>query len=94
MCQPTGLQRDAASTIFNLSNYRVIEAVDLPDGGRRVSVESLDDPGCPACGVIATKVHSRRLQRVRDVPVAGAVGGVGQTALVLLGGVVWPWHLR
>lgn len=73
MCQPTGLQRDAASTIFNLPNYRVIEAVDLPEGGRRVTVESVDDPGCPACGVIATKVHSRRLQRVRDVPVAGAV---------------------
>ncbi len=74
MCQPTGLQRDAASTIFNLPNYRVINAVDLPDDvGRRVTVESVDDPACPACGVIATKVHSRRLQRIRDVPVAGAV---------------------
>ena len=74
MCQPTGLQRDAASTIFNLPNYRVIDAVEIPDdGGRRVTVESVDDPACPACGVIAVKVHSRRLQRIRDVPVAGAV---------------------
>lgn len=74
MCQPTGLQRDAASTIFSLPNYRVTNAVDLPDdAGRRITVESVDDPGCPACGVIATKVHSRRLQRIRDVPVAGAV---------------------
>ena len=30
-----GSQRDAASTIFNLPNYRVIDAVDLPDGRRR-----------------------------------------------------------
>ncbi|MFC0292317.1 transposase family protein [Brachybacterium muris] len=30
-------------------------------------------PGCPSCGVIATKVHSRRSQQVRDVPVAGTV---------------------
>ena len=73
MCQPTGLQRDAASTIFNLPNYRVIDAVDLPNGGRRVLVEMTDSPACPGCGVIATKVHSRRLQRLRDTPVAGAV---------------------
>lgn len=73
MCQPTGWQRDAASTIFNLPNYRVIDAVDLPDDGRRVLVEMTDSPACPGCGVIATKVHSRRLQRLRDTPVAGAV---------------------
>uniref|UniRef100_A0AC61U4R4 Transposase family protein n=1 Tax=Janibacter limosus TaxID=53458 RepID=A0AC61U4R4_9MICO len=58
---------------LNLPGYRVIDAVDLPDVGRRVTVASTDPPGCPGCGVIATKVHSRRLQRVRDVPVAGAV---------------------
>ncbi|QBF45103.1 ISL3 family transposase [Janibacter limosus] len=73
MHEPTVSRRDAASTIFNLPGYRVIDAVDLPDVGRRVTVASTDPPGCPGCGVIATKVHSRRLQRVRDVPVAGAV---------------------
>ncbi|MGP9605133.1 transposase family protein, partial [Brachybacterium sp. AOP42-E1-35] len=62
----------AASTIFNLPNYRVIDAVDLPDGGRRVVIASTVPPGCPSCGVLATKVHSRRSQQVRDVPVAGA----------------------
>ena len=67
----TGSQRDAASTIFNLPNYRVIDAVDLPDGGRRVVIASTVPPGCPSCGC-ATKVHSRRSQQVRDVPVAGA----------------------
>ena len=38
MIEPTGSQRDAASTLFNLSDYRVINALDLPDGGRRVEV--------------------------------------------------------
>ncbi|QGH69033.1 ISL3 family transposase [Pseudactinotalea sp. HY158] len=69
----TGSQRDAASTIFNLSDYRVIDAIDLPGGGRRVVIESLAPPGCPACGVIAVKIHSRRRQRLRDLPIAGAV---------------------
>lgn len=71
MCE--GSRRDAASTIFNLPDYRVIEALDAPEGGRRVVVESTYPPGCPDCGVVAQRVHSRRLQRVRDIPVAGAV---------------------
>lgn len=73
MYEPTGLSRDAASLIFNLPDYRVIAATDLPEGGRRVVVESTAPPGCPGCGVLASRVHSRRLQRLRDVPVAGAV---------------------
>ena len=73
MNEPTGSRRDAASTIFDLPGYRVTDAVDLPDGGRRVVVESTDPPGCTACGVIAVRVHSRRLQRLRDIPVAGRV---------------------
>ena len=72
MHENTGSQRDAASTIFNLPNYRVIDATDLPDGDRRVVIASTVPPGCPVCGVLATKVHSRRSQQVRDVPVAGA----------------------
>ena len=76
MHESTGSQRDAASTIFNLPNYRVTDAVDLPDGGRRVVIASTAPPGCPACGVLATKVHSRRMQQVRDVPVAGAASVV------------------
>ena len=39
MFEPTGSQRDAASVIFNLPRYRVIDAVDLALGGRRVQVE-------------------------------------------------------
>jgi len=71
--EPTDSRRDAASTIFNLPAYRVIDALDLPDGGRRIVVESTDPPGCTTCGVVAVRVHSRRSQRIRDVPVAGAV---------------------
>lgn len=76
MHENTGAQRDAASTIFNLPDYRVADAVDLPDGGQRVVIVSAVPPGCPACGVLATKVHSRRMQQVRDVPVAGAASVV------------------
>nr|WP_245349075.1 ISL3 family transposase [Brachybacterium fresconis] len=55
-----------------MPNYRVIDAVDLPDGSRRVVIASTVPPGCPSCGALATQVHSRRMQQVRDVPVAGA----------------------
>lgn len=73
MFEPTASQRDAASTIFNLPDYRVIDAIDLPDEGRRVVVESLAPPGCPVCGVVSERVHSRRRQVVRDVPTGGPV---------------------
>jgi transposase len=71
--EPTGSQRDAASAIFNLPDYRVIDAVQDADGVRLVEVESVAPPGCPVCGVLAVRVHSRRRQRLRDVPVAGPV---------------------
>mgnify|MGYP002648457297 CR=1 FL=1 len=71
MFEPTGSQRDAASAIFNLPDYRVLHAVDGDDGVRRVEVESTAPPGCPVCGVLAERVHSRRRQRLRDLPVAG-----------------------
>ncbi|WP_142027966.1 transposase [Blastococcus colisei] len=72
MFEPTGSQRDAASTIFNLPDYRVLSAID-DDGLRRVEVQSTDPPGCPVCGVLAARVHSRRRQLLRDLPVAGPV---------------------
>ncbi len=73
MIETTGSRRDAASTLFNLPDFRVIEAVDDDAGGRRVLVESFAPPGCPTCGVISRRVHARREQVVRDVPVAGPV---------------------
>jgi transposase len=72
--EPTGLRRDAASVIFNLPGYRVIDAVDLPLGTRRVKVAPVDlADGCPACGVVSGRVHARVVQRVRDVLYAGKV---------------------
>jgi transposase len=69
-----GSQRDAASVIFNLPGYRVIEAVDLPLGGRRVKVQPVDlGDGCPDCGVVSGRVHAWSVQSVRDVPHAGRV---------------------
>jgi Helix-turn-helix domain of transposase family ISL3/zinc-finger of transposase IS204/IS1001/IS1096/IS1165 len=72
--EPTGSRRDAASVIFNLPGYRVIDAVDLPLGSRRVKVQPVDlADGCPACGVVSGRVHAWVVQRVRDVPYAGQV---------------------
>lgn len=63
---------DAASVIFNLPGYRVVDAVDLPLGGRRVRVQPVDlADGCPSCGVISARVHAWIVQRVRDIPHAG-----------------------
>ena len=51
----------------NLPDYRVSDA----GGVRRVEVGSTDPLGCPVCGVLAMRVHSRRRQRLRDLPIAG-----------------------
>lgn len=69
---PVACNRDGASLIFNLSEYVVIDAVDLPSGGRRVVVQALDrDDACPDCGVVSTRVHQWTRQRVQDLPVGG-----------------------
>jgi len=71
-CSQLVASRDAASLIFNLPGYRVIDAADLPLGGRRVRVETEDrDDGCPDCGVISTRVHAWSEQRVKDIPTGG-----------------------
>lgn len=82
MSEPTWPQsapaRDAASLIFNLPGYTVIDAVDLPSGGRRVVVQANErDEGCPDCGVVSTRVHAWTRQRVSDVPVGGTGHGHG-----------------
>lgn len=73
MIEPTSPRPDAATTIFNLPDYCVTDAEVLAFGQRRVSVEATVEAGCPSCGVISTRVHSRRTQRLRDIPVAGPV---------------------
>ena len=74
MTEPTCLQRDAASVIFNLPDYHVIDAVDLPSGGRRVIVQAdMVADGCPDCGVVSARVHAWCRQRVKDIPHGGGI---------------------
>lgn len=76
MSQPTCLSfspsdgsRDAASVVFDLPGYRVLDAVDLPLGGRRIRVTAVDrDEGCPGCGTVSSRVHTWVEQRVKDIP--------------------------
>lgn len=74
MIEATCSRREAASVLFNLPGYRVVDAVDTALGVRRVMIESTEAEGaCPSCGVLTSRVHQRTTQRVRDVPVAGPV---------------------
>ena len=47
--EPRGLRRDAASTVFNLTDYRVIAALDLPHAGRRGRDVDAEDLPVPVC---------------------------------------------
>ena len=65
----------AASVLFNLPGYRVLEVVrDDGDGHRTVRVVSTATEGaCPSCGVLTGRVHQRTTQRLRDVPFDGVI---------------------
>ena len=68
--------------LFDLPGYRVVSAVDMLDGGREVVIAATSvEEGCPSCGVLSNRVHSRSRQRLRDVPIAGRVDDV-QVVLV------------
>jgi transposase len=72
--EATGSQREAASVLFNLPGYRVLDAVDRPGQLRLVTIASTaSEAACPSCGVLSTRVHQRVRQRLADVPVAGRV---------------------
>ncbi|MFJ6314434.1 ISL3 family transposase [Pseudarthrobacter oxydans] len=73
MIEPTSPRPDAATAIFNLPDYRVTDTDILAFGQRRIRIVATAEAGCPSCGVISTRVHSRRPQRLRDIPVAGPV---------------------
>lgn len=75
MSQPTSdaaRLRDAATVLFNLPDYRVLAAVEEPDGDRHVLVETLATEGaCPDCGTLSSRVQARPTCRVRDLPCGG-----------------------
>ncbi|MGO4238597.1 hypothetical protein [Pseudarthrobacter sp. YAF2] len=57
---------------MNVPDYRVTDIEVLAFGQRPIRVVAAD-AGCPACGVISTRVHARRPQRLRDITVAGRI---------------------
>lgn len=74
MIQPTQSCPSAATTLFNLPDYRVISVIEDDVAGIRVVTVAADFPqACPACAVLSVRVHSRRIQRVRDILIAGPV---------------------
>ncbi|WP_285249471.1 ISL3 family transposase [Pseudarthrobacter sp. fls2-241-R2A-168] len=73
MSEPTSPRPDAATAIFNLPGYRVTDTEILAFGQPRIRVVATAQAGCPSCGVISSRVHSPRPQRLRDIPVAGPV---------------------
>lgn len=75
MIKPTvDAGHDAASVLFNLSEYRVLSVVRHDDGRREVVIGTpVTEAACPACGVLTSRVHQRTRQRVRDVPFDGLV---------------------
>lgn len=75
MSQPTaGAASSAASVLFNLPDYEVLEVTRDQDGGRTVVIATeVAEAACPDCGVLSTRVHQRKRQRLADVPFDGHV---------------------
>jgi transposase len=73
LIEPTSPRPDAATAIFNLPDYRVTNTQVLAFGQRQIHVMATAEAGCPSCGVISSRVHSRRPQRLRDIPIAGPI---------------------
>src|SRR5699024_11761164 len=66
---PGGGSRTAASVIFDLPGYEVIDADDLPSGRRRIVVQAIDRRGvCPGGGTEPDRIDAWVRQRVRDIP--------------------------
>ena len=65
---------DAATVLFNLSEYRVVAVHRDALGAREVFIVTpVAEAACPACGVLSSRVHQRTHQRVRDVGFDGPV---------------------
>lgn len=75
MSQPTaGAALTAASVLFNLPEYEVLDVVRDPDGGRRAVISTpVSEAACPDCGVLSSRVHQRTRQRLGDLPFDGAL---------------------
>ena len=91
MSQPMAdAARSAASVLFNLPEYDVVEVAGDEAGGRRVVISTpIHEAACPGCGVLTARVHQRTLQRLRDVPFDGLIE-VAQEAVALCRDPVRP----
>ncbi len=77
--------------IFNLPDYHVIDAIDLPLGGRHVIVRTNTVAfGYPDCGVMSERVHAWCRHRVKDLPRAGRVEVVVLKLRLVCGERVYP----
>jgi transposase len=65
--------RDATTLLFGLDGFRVVR-VDVhdendPEAPREVLIEGVEhEQACPACGVLSSKVHARKVRPVKDLP--------------------------
>jgi transposase len=60
--------KDATTVLFDLDGFQVVSVEPAPDDVRRVVLVCVEEQACPSCGVPAARVHSRRLQPVKDLP--------------------------
>lgn len=81
MSHATGSPCDAASVLFDLPGYRVVEAVDRPGGVREVTVAATSvEEACLSWGTLAQRVPQRMRHRLTDGPAAGRAEGCWSSA--------------
>ena len=60
---------EATSLLFDLDGFQVVSVVEVDGGYREARVEGVTgEQACPDCGVFSARVHSRTVQRVKDLP--------------------------
>jgi transposase len=60
---------DRRTLLFALPGFTVLDVQAEPDGGRVVLVEhATAEGGCPACGVVSSRVKDRPVSGVKDLP--------------------------
>jgi len=65
---------DAASLLFDLPEYVVLDVRRDAHGGREVFIATeAVEAACPGCGVLTSRVHQRTVQGLRDVPFGALV---------------------
>jgi transposase len=65
---------DGTTLLFGLDGFRVVSVTRSPIGVRQVLIKGASqEQACPNCGVFSTRVHSRWIQRVKDLPYGAPV---------------------